>query len=131
VREASEVGGRRGVRVCSRRMTERAQSARLVVCSGSHLAVPRTPGGGPVSGLKRKKHDQELTLGSKVGSLQESGRPPWRHRTAGCSPRPTFSGNAHAFSSRLSSLTKRQSVPSGRIAFGLELIMPTSWSHSA
>src|SRR4029453_5906191 len=32
-----------------------------------------------------KKHDQELTLGSKVGLLQESGHTPGRHRTAGCS----------------------------------------------
>jgi hypothetical protein len=36
---------------------------------GSHLAVPRTPGGGLLCGLKLKKHDQELTLGSKVGLL--------------------------------------------------------------
>ena len=41
---------------------------------GSYLAVPLTSGGGLLSGVKLKKHDQELTLGSKVGFLQESGR---------------------------------------------------------
>ena len=34
-------------------------------------------------------------------------------------------------SSRFSSLRKRQSVPSARSAFGLDLIMPTSWRRSA
>jgi multiple sugar transport system substrate-binding protein len=38
---------------------------------------------------------------------------------------------AQAFSSRLSSFRKRQSVPSARIAFGVDLIMPTSRSRSA
>ena len=38
---------------------------------------------------------------------------------------------AYAFSSRLSSFKKRQSVPSARSAFGLELIMPASCSRSA
>jgi hypothetical protein len=33
----------------------------------SSLAVPLTSGGGLLSGVKLKKHDQELTLGSKVG----------------------------------------------------------------
>jgi hypothetical protein len=56
---------------------------------GSYLAVPHTSGGGLLSGLKQNKHDQELTLGSKVGLLQESGRPPWRPRTAECSHEPT------------------------------------------
>ena len=43
---------------------------------GSYLAVPLTSGGGLLSGVKLKKHDQELTLGSKVGLLQESGALP-------------------------------------------------------
>jgi hypothetical protein len=36
---------------------------------GSYLAVPLTSGGGLLSGVKLKKEDQELTLGSKVGLL--------------------------------------------------------------
>ena len=66
---------------------------RIVVADvriGSYLAVPLTSGGGLLSGVKLKKHDQELTLGSKVGLLQESGRTPWRPRTAGCSHKPTW-----------------------------------------
>jgi hypothetical protein len=59
---------------------------------GSYLAVPLTYGGGLPSGVKLKKHDQELTLGSKVGLLQESGRTPRRPRAAGCSQEPTFLG---------------------------------------
>jgi hypothetical protein len=39
--------------------------------SGPYLAVPLTYGGGLLSGVKLKKHDQELTLGSKVGLLHE------------------------------------------------------------
>jgi hypothetical protein len=39
------------------------------VRKGSYLAVPLTSGGGLLSGVKLKKHDQELTLGSKVGLL--------------------------------------------------------------
>ena len=56
-----------------------------VVGFGSNVAVPLTSGEGLLSGLKLKKHDQELTLGSKVGLLQESGHTPGRRRTAGCS----------------------------------------------
>jgi hypothetical protein len=37
----------------------------------------------------------------------------------------------HAFSSRLSSFRKRQSVHSAISWFGLDLIMPTSWRRSA
>ena len=37
----------------------------------------------------------------------------------------------HAFSSRLSSFRKRQSVPSASSAFGLDLIIPASWRRSA
>ena len=55
---------------------------------GSNLAVPLTSGGGLLSGVKLKKRDQELTLGSKVELLQESGHTPGRHRTAGCKPQP-------------------------------------------
>jgi hypothetical protein len=44
----------------------------------------------------------------------------------------TFSGSVtHAFGSRLSSWTKRQSVLSLMIVLGLDLIMPASWSRSA
>ena len=42
--------------------------------------------------MKLKKQDQELTLASN-GSLQESGRTPWRPRTAGCSPRADILGH--------------------------------------
>jgi hypothetical protein len=38
---------------------------------GSNLAVPLTSDGGLLSGVKLKKQDQELTLGSKVGLLAE------------------------------------------------------------
>ena len=37
----------------------------------------------------------------------------------------------HAFSSRLISFRKRQSVPSAMILLGLDLIMPISWSRRA
>src|SRR5262245_31197983 len=53
---------------------------------GSHLAVPLTSGGGALSDVKPKKHDQELTLGSKVGLLQESGHTSRWPRGAECSP---------------------------------------------
>jgi hypothetical protein len=39
--------------------------------------------------------------------------------------------SVHAFSSRLSSLKKRQSVPSAMIFCGLDLIMPASCSRRA
>jgi hypothetical protein len=39
---------------------------------GSDLAVPLTSGGGLLSGVKLKKAYQKLTLGSKVGLLQEA-----------------------------------------------------------
>ena len=38
---------------------------------GSYLAVPLTSGGGLLSGVKLKKEDQKLTLGSKVGLLPD------------------------------------------------------------
>jgi hypothetical protein len=40
-------------------------------------------------------------------------------------------GPDYAFSSRLSSFKKRQSVPSARSPLGLDVIMPTSWRRSA
>ena len=49
----------------------------------------------------------------------------WRLRIGSCLQ------SAHAFSSRLSSLRKRQSVPLAMIWFGLDLIMSTSWSRNA
>jgi hypothetical protein len=68
--------------------------ARIRVGFGSNLAVPLTSGGGLLSGVKLKKEDQKLTLGSKVGLLQESGHTPWRPRTAGCSQELTW--NCHS-----------------------------------
>jgi hypothetical protein len=40
--------------------------------SGSHPAVPLTSGGRLLSDVKLKHRGQELTLGSKVGLLQEA-----------------------------------------------------------
>ena len=62
-----------------------------LVRGGAYLAVPLTSGRGLLSAAKLKKHDQELTLGWKVGLLQESGYTPGRHRTAGCSHIQTWS----------------------------------------
>jgi hypothetical protein len=42
----------------------------------SYLAVPLTSGGGPLSGVKLKKEDQKLTLGSKVGLPLQSSHTP-------------------------------------------------------
>jgi hypothetical protein len=55
------------------------------VSFGSNLAVPLAPGGGPLSDVKLKKQDQELTLGLEVGLPLESSHTPRRPRTAGCS----------------------------------------------
>jgi hypothetical protein len=46
-------------------------------------------------------------------------------------PARTPAGMAHAFSSRLISLRKRQSVPSAMILLGVELSMPNSCSQRA
>ena len=55
-----------------------------------------------------------------------------RLRMAESSQEPTLSANGiHAFSSRLSSFRKRQSVPSAMIVLGFDRIMPTSYSRSA
>ena len=99
---------------------------------GSYLAVPLTSAGGLLSGVKLKKEDQRLTLGSKVACHWKAAllrsdlkRPP-------VAQKPTFSGNVtYAFSSRFSSLTKRQSVPSASSAFGLLRSMPASCRRSA
>ena len=45
----------------------RVKTPRVFTQPGSNLAVPLTSGGGLLSGVKLKKHDQKLTLGSKVG----------------------------------------------------------------
>ena len=62
----------------------------------------------------------------------DSGHAGHRGGMADHSHEPTFSGNVtHAFSSRLISLRKRQSVPSAMILFGVNWIMPTSCRRSA
>ena len=48
---------------------------------GSNLAVPLTSGGGLLSGVKLKKEDQKLTLGSKVGLPLQSSHTPRRPQT--------------------------------------------------
>ena len=52
---------------------------------GSYLAVPLTSGGGLLSGVKLKKEDQKLTLGSKVGLPLQSSYTPRRPQTPACS----------------------------------------------
>ena len=59
---------------------------------GSYLAVPLTSGGGLLFDMKLKKHDQELTLSSKVGWLLESSHTPLRPQTPAYSQEATFSG---------------------------------------
>jgi hypothetical protein len=54
--------------------------------------------------VKLKKHDQELTFGSKVGLLQESGRRPWQPRTAECSQQLTFFGSGNVVEPHLGDL---------------------------
>ena len=69
--------------------------AQIKVSFGSYLTVPLTSGGGLLSGVKLKKEDQKLTLGSKVGLPLESSllrgdrkRPPVAHKlTFPCQPR--------------------------------------------
>jgi Cobalamin-independent synthase, Catalytic domain len=73
-----------------------------------------------------------VSAGARPGD--QNGPRSARHRAAcppaACVPRVPPQPS-HAFSSRLSSLRKRQSVPSARSALGLDSIMPTSWRRSA
>ena len=78
--------------------------------------------------------DEDLALHRRP--LRNRARLRWLlmvlHLIITVSHEPTFSGNVtHAFSSRLSSLRKRQSVPSAMILFGLDVIMPASCRRSA
>jgi hypothetical protein len=49
------------------------------------LPSPLTSGGGLLSGVKLKKEDQKLTLGSKVGLPLQSSHTPRRPQTPACS----------------------------------------------
>ena len=60
------------------------------VADGSNLAVPLTSGGGLLSGVKLKKEDQKLTLGSKVGLPLQSSHTPRRPQTPACSQELTW-----------------------------------------
>ena len=81
-----------------------------------------------VSGQKARKSwsfSQIQIEGSIVPRSRSRGRGPAKHAL---SPSWPSAGEGHAFSSRFSSFRKRQSVPSARSAFGLDWIMPISWS---
>ena len=94
-----------------------------------HRAVPNFRSFG--ISVKLKKEDQKLTSGSKVGLPLQSSHTPRRRRTAACSHEPTYAGKVpHAFSSRFSSLTNRQLVPSASSAFGLLRSIPASCRRS-
>ena len=87
----------------------------------------------PLGGERRRAPRTPAAPAAKAGQeiaaiLTDLHRKPplFKYRAGRCAR-----GLAHAFSSRLSSSRKRQSVPSARSLFGLDSIMPTSWSRSA
>ena len=100
----------------------RSWSSRTEVVSGGPSSAsdsrgPNTPAAAANDALARKSRRFCLILIKASCSLL-SGRRQDRQLS-------------HAFSSRLSSLKKRQSVPSAMICCGVDLIMPTSWRRSA
>ena len=94
---------------------------RIVVISGgassaSDARAPRSPRPPPTRLARKSRRDWMIRINASSVQFRTGAPPP---------------ALAHAFSSRLSSLRKRQSVPSAMSGFGLDLIMPTSCSRSA
>ena len=101
-----------------------SRRSRIVVVSGgpssaSVLRAPRTPAA-PAADSAGQEIAADLHDLHQKSPVCISSEPPGESH-----------GLSHAFSSRLSSFRKRQSVPSAMSAFGLDLIMPTSWRRSA